>query len=87
MKKLFCGNLPFACDDLDIAAFFRSHGIEATDCKVIRDRSTGDSKGFGFAIVQDADAERALDLSGKDMEVDGRRRQLTINEAREVARR
>ena len=87
MKKLFCGNLPFSCDDLDIEAFFRTHGIEATDCKVIRDRQSGDSRGFGFATVPAADAEKALDLTGQDMTIDGRTRQITISEAREVARR
>jgi len=87
VKKLFISNVPFGADDLDIAAFFRTHGIEATDCKVIRDRQSGDSRGFGFATVQDGDAEKALDLTGQDMTIDGRTRQITISEAREVARR
>ena len=86
MKKLFIGNVPYGADDMDIAAFFRQHGIEATECTVVRDRQTGDARGFGFAQVAVEDYDRALDLSGTDMTIDGRTRQLTINEAQSKGR-
>lgn len=86
MTKLFVGNLPFECDDVDIESFFHGHGIEATDCKVIRDRDTNKSRGFGFATVQQGDGDRAMDLSGTDLTVEGRTRQLTISEAKQTER-
>ena len=51
--KLFVGNLPYSCSDEDLRAVFTDTGIEPLDVRVIMDRSTGLSKGFGFVEIED----------------------------------
>jgi RNA recognition motif-containing protein len=46
--KLFVGNLPYSCTDEDLRALFEQCGAEPVDVRVIMDRSTGLSRGFGF---------------------------------------
>ena len=58
--KLFVGNLPYSCSDDDLRSVFISTGIEPLDVRVIMDRSTGLSKGFGF--VEMADKETAVQV-------------------------
>jgi cold-inducible RNA-binding protein len=64
--KLFVGNLPYSCTDDDLRNLFESAGGDPVDVRVIMDRSTGLSKGFGFvemATFDDAIAARNA-LSG-----------------------
>lgn len=78
-KKLFVGNLPFSISEDDlVTAFQQAGGVESA--KIIIDRDTGRSKGFGFVeMVTDDEARTAIDqMNG--YEIDGRR--LTVNEAR-----
>lgn len=79
--NLFVGNLSYSCEDFDLNEFFESHGIKPISAKAIRDRDTGHGKGFGFVEVQPADAQKALDLDGQEMTLDGKRRVIRINEA------
>jgi len=78
--KLYVGNLPYSVDDAGLSSLFSSFGT-VKSAKVITDRESGKSKGFGFVEFEKiADAESAADgLNGK--EVAGRA--LTVNEARE----
>lgn len=78
-KKLFVGNLKFEVDDQSLADIFSGLG-EVESARVITDRSSGRSKGFGFVEMKnDDEAARAIEeLDGK--EYDGR--PLTVNEAR-----
>ena len=46
--RLYVGNLPYSCTDDDVRELFMSAGIEPASVRVIMDRSTGLSKGFGF---------------------------------------
>lgn len=46
--KLFVGNLPYSCTDDDLRNLFESCGAEPVDVRVIMDRATGLSRGFGF---------------------------------------
>ncbi len=77
--KLYVGGLSYSVKDADLEALFAEYGTVAS-AKVITDRDSGQSKGFGFVeINDDAEAQAAMAaLNGK--EVDGR--SLTVNEAR-----
>lgn len=77
--KLYVGNLNYAVGNMDLERIFAPHGV-VQSAKVILDRITGRSRGFGFVeMVSDRDAQAAiLALHGK--EVDGRN--LTVNQAR-----
>jgi RNA recognition motif-containing protein len=83
-KKLYVGNLPFTTTDQDLSDLFAQAG-QVTSAKVIMDRDSGRSKGFGFVEMNsDAEAEKAISqFNGKDMNG----RALTVNEARPMAPR
>lgn len=77
-RTLYVGNLPWNTSTEDISEFFRGYG-EVYSSRIITDRETGRSRGFGFVEVSDEDAERmAQELNGK--EFGGR--PLTVNEAK-----
>ena len=77
--KLFVGSLPYSMTDDDLAELFKEFG-EVASAKVIFDRETNRSKGFGFVeFNDDAAAKTAIDaLNNK--EVQGRT--IVVNEAR-----
>ena len=77
-KKLYVGGLPYSVDEARLEEVFSAHG-EVESAKVITDRMTGRSRGFGFVEMDSGDAQKAMDaLNGTDL--DGRT--LTVNEAR-----
>ncbi|HRN96113.1 MAG TPA: RNA-binding protein [Candidatus Levybacteria bacterium] len=69
MTKLFVGGLPYAMNDQALNDLFAEYGT-VTSAVVITDRSTGQSKGFGFVELEDdAMAQKAIEeLNGKDVE-------------------
>ncbi len=75
---IYVGNLPYTVDDNQLQDLFSAHGT-VTSSRVIMDRMTGRSKGFGFVEMPDkAEAEAAINaLNGND--VDGRA--LRVNES------
>ncbi len=77
--RLFVGSLAWATTDDSLSAFFSQVGT-VTSAKVITDRATGRSKGFGFVeMSSDEEAQKAVaELNGKDL--DGRT--IVVNEAR-----
>jgi cold-inducible RNA-binding protein len=77
-KKLFVGGLSWGTDDASFHAAFARFG-EVTDAKVILDRETGRSRGFGFVtFADDAAADEAIQqMDGADL--DGRT--IRVNEA------
>lgn len=79
MKSIYVGNLPFAFQDADLGQLFEEFG-EIKSAKIIMDRDTGRSKGFGFVEIEDdAVAANAVEqLNGKEV----RGRALRVNEAR-----
>ena len=85
MKKLFVGNLPYAANEQDLQAFFAEQGVTPDGVTVMRDRFTGQARGFGFVeINDDALAQRAIELChGKEL----MGRPLVVNEARPMAAR
>jgi RNA recognition motif-containing protein len=82
MKKLYVGNLPWSATDGELQTLFSGVG-QVMSARVITDRETGRSRGFGFVEMDDAGASRAIaELNGKDMGG----RPLRINEANERKR-
>ncbi len=81
--KLFVGNLPWSVTDQGLEEMFTAFG-SVDSAKVITDRETGRSRGFGFVEMADEGARSAIeDLN--DSEIEGRK--LTVNEARDRKRR
>lgn len=83
-KKLYVGNLPFSVTDQVLVDTFSQVGT-VESAKVITDRDTGRSKGFGFVeMSSDTEALTAIEqFNGADCEG----RALTVNEARPMAPR
>jgi len=77
--NIYVGNLDFSSTEDTIRTLFEQHG-EVTSVKIIADRDTGRSRGFGFVeMSNDEEGRAALSaLDGKEM--DGRA--LKVNEAR-----
>ncbi len=77
--NIYVGNLPFSTNEDDLRQIFEAFG-EVSSAKIITDRLSGKSRGFGFVeMPNDDEARAALDqLNGSDM--DGRA--LTVSEAR-----
>jgi len=83
-KKLFVGGLSWGTSDDGLREAFERFG-EVVEAKVVTDRDTGRSRGFGFVTLADpGQADEAVEqMNGA--ELDGR--SLTVNEARERPRR
>lgn len=79
-KKLFVGGLSWAMTDADLRKAFALYG-EITEAKVITDRDTGRSRGFGFVtFARDEDAKTAISkMNGTSLYG----RNITVNEAQE----
>jgi RNA recognition motif-containing protein len=77
--NLFVGNLPYSMDSAKLEELFAQAGAVAS-AKVISDKYSGRSRGFGFVeMASDDEAKKAIEMfNGKD--VDGR--PLVVNEAR-----
>jgi RNA recognition motif-containing protein len=66
MQRLYVGNLPYSTTEQDLKNLFGQHG-ELKDVKIVIDRETQRSKGFGFVeFVRPEDAEAALTEDGQD---------------------
>ena len=78
--NIYVGNLPFEVTDEDLEAYFTEYGSVGS-ARVIIDRFSGRSRGFGFVEMDDnSEAEAAIQgLNGKDF----KGRPLTVNEARQ----
>jgi RNA recognition motif-containing protein len=76
--KLFVGSLAWATTDDSLKQFFSQAGT-VVSARVITDRATGRSKGFGFVeMSSDEEAQKAIQLAGQQL--DGRA--IVVNEAR-----
>ncbi len=77
--KLFVGSLAYAVTDDQLGDFFKQAG-NVVSAKVIVDRDTSRSKGFGFVEMEtEEEAKAAIDqLNGKELEG----REIAVNEAR-----
>lgn len=78
-RTIYVGNLPWAATEEDLINAFSQFG-PVQSARVVTDRETGRSRGFGFIEVADEDADRMI-AAAQGMEMGGR--ELTINEAQE----
>jgi len=83
-KRLFVGSLAYSVTDDQLKSFFAQAGT-VSDAKVIMDKMTGRSRGFGFVeMASDEEATKAVEtLNGQ--ELDGRA--IVVNEARPMTDR
>ena len=76
-KNIYVGNLSWGCTDQDLRTLFVDFG-DVSSARVIEDRETGRSRGFGFVEMEAAGAEQAIEsLNGSDYQG----RNLKVNEA------
>ena len=73
--NLYVGNLPWTCSEEEIEALFAQYGDVKT-VRIITDRDSGRSKGFGFVEMTDSNGATAAiealdgnDFSGRDLRV------------------
>jgi len=83
-NKLYVGNLPYTVRDEDLRQSFSEFGA-VTSAKVMMERDTGRSKGFGF-VEMGSDAEAQAAISGMNGQSLGGR-SVTVNEARPMEAR
>ena len=82
--KLYVGNLPYQTTESDLQALFEQSG-NVSSINVIRDRATGQARGFAFVEMGDSEgAQRAINELDK-YQFGGR--SLTVNEAKPMAPR
>lgn len=79
-NKIYVGNLEYGVDESVLKSFIADKGLQAKDVKVIKDKYTGRSKGFGFvAFETDEELQKAIEaLDGQDLNG----RALKVNKAR-----
>lgn len=82
-RKLYVGNLSYNTYESNLRDLFQAFG-QVDSVKIITDRDSGNSKGFGF-VEMGSDAEASAAITGMNgREVDGR--QLKVNEAMDKPR-
>ena len=80
--KLYVGNLPYETTEFDLQALFAATG-EVSTINIVRDRATGQARGFAFVEMSDAEgAQRAITELDRH-QLGGR--SLTVNEAKPMA--
>lgn len=79
--RIYVGNLPYSATDQQLAELFGQYG-EVSEATIIVDRTTGQSKGFGFVQMSDDDAARN-GIAGLDgTNLDGRTIRVSEAQAR-----
>jgi len=83
--KLFVGNLPYKATEADLQAFFEEAGVHVDSVNILRDRFSGEARGFGFVeISDDALGNQAVQAcNGRAL----MGRALVVNEARPPEKR
>ncbi|MGA2667061.1 MAG: RNA-binding protein [Patescibacteria group bacterium] len=83
-NKLYVGNLPYSTTDESLKDLFAGAG-EVVEAKVITDKFSGRSKGFGFVTMKDDAAAEAAIAAMDGKEIEGR--QIKVNVARPMRER
>lgn len=78
VKTLYVGNLPWSCTEQELTSAFEAHA-PVISARIVTERETGRSRGFGFVEVEDNDAPKVIkEMNG--FQLGGRT--LIVNEAR-----
>ena len=85
MTKLFVGNLPYKATESDIQAFFEEAGVHVDSENILRDRFSGEARGFGFVEIENDELATQAVQSCNGRALMGRA--LVVNEARPPERR
>jgi RNA recognition motif-containing protein len=83
-KKIYVGNLSFNASEDQLKTYFETYGT-VESCKIITDRETGRSKGFGFIEMSSSDEAQDAISNLDNKEFEGRN--LRVNEAKPQERR
>jgi RNA recognition motif-containing protein len=83
-NRVYVGSLPYATTDAKLEEIFSQYGTVAS-ARIITDRLTGRSKGFGFVEMSSSSEAQAAIQALNGSQLDGR--SLTVNEARPQERR
>lgn len=78
--NIFIGSLPYSVKESDLKEFFEEYG-EVSSSKIIMDRATGRSKGYGFVEMLDNEAGKKAIEELNGAEIEGRT--IVVNEAKE----
>lgn len=81
-KKLYVGNLSIEATEIELQELFGRAGLVET-VRIIRDRETGRSKGFGFVEMQEGGDKAIAEMNGREFG----ERALTVNAARPMSSR
>jgi RNA recognition motif-containing protein len=82
--KLYVGNLPYETTESDLQALFAAAG-EVSAVNLVRDRATGQARGFAFVEMSDTEGARRAISDLHQHQLGGR--SLTVNEAKPMAPR
>ncbi len=85
MARLFVGNLPYKATETDIQSFFTEAGVQVDSVNIMRDRFSGEARGFGFVEINDENVAVQAVQACNGRQLMGRA--LVINEARPAERR
>jgi RNA recognition motif-containing protein len=85
VARLFVGNLPYKATETDVQSFFQEAGVQVDSVNIMRDRFSGEARGFGFVEINDENlaAQAVQACNGRQL----MGRALVINEARPAERR
>ena len=78
-SKIYVGGLPYAATDSQLTSVFAAHGT-VESARIITDKFTGQSRGFGFVEMATAEEAAAAISALNGSQMDGRT--LTVNEAK-----
>lgn len=78
--NIFVGSLPFSLQEAELQGVFEEYG-EVSSCKIITDKFSGRSKGFGFVEMSDDEAAKKAIEELNGAEIGGR--SIVVNEAEE----
>src|SRR5262250_2573503 len=81
MTKLYVGGLPYSTTDDSLLQLFTEKGYKPVSARIITDRETGQSRGFGFVELGPGDDASKAIREFNGMNIEGRA--LQVNEARE----
>jgi RNA recognition motif-containing protein len=81
-KKLYIGNLSYDASENDLRGFIEEKGVTPQEIRIISDKYTGKSKGFGFAEFETEEQAQAAITALNEQEFNGRK--LTVNKARKM---